>query len=87
MNPVIHMTEPGHGAPTVPARTATVDIIAIKERKMSLLEYELSRARIHDIEREMSLGLDQAVRVRAVRRARRDARVRALRLSRILLAR
>jgi hypothetical protein len=53
---------------------------------MSLLEYELSRARIQDRERQLSLDLETAARVRAVRRHRRDTH-RVQRLRRILLAR
>jgi hypothetical protein len=60
---------------------------AIKERKVSLLSVELSRERIRDLDREISQNVHAAARVRAVRRARRDARVRALRVRRLLLAR
>ena len=65
----------------------TAMTIAIKERKVSLLEVELSRERIRDMEREFRLDSHTAAKVRAARRARRDARVRALRLRSILLGR
>jgi hypothetical protein len=57
-----------------------------KERKVSLLSVELSRERIRDRERQLN-EIDAIARVRAIRRARRDARVRALRVRRILLTR
>lgn len=61
--------------------------IAIKERKVSLLEVELSRERIRDRNREFRLDSHFAAKVCAARRARKDARVRALRLRSILLGR
>lgn len=90
MNPVTRVDDLGHG--TTAAIAAVIDIetattIAVKEREMSLLEVELSRERIRDLEREIRLDSLTAARVRAVRRARRDARVRALRLRSILLSR
>jgi hypothetical protein len=60
---------------------------AVKERKVSLLSVELSRERIRDLDREIGQNVRMAAKVRAIRRARRDARVRALRLRRLLLAR
>jgi hypothetical protein len=60
---------------------------AVKELKVSLLSVELSRERIRDLDREIGQNVRTAARVRAVRRARRDARARALRLRRLLLAR
>ncbi|HXA61938.1 MAG TPA: hypothetical protein VNW94_22550 [Streptosporangiaceae bacterium] len=54
---------------------------------MSLLSVELSRERIRDQERKIKMNVEAAVRVRAIKRARRDAQVRALRLRRLLLAR
>ena len=68
----------------VPHRGAT---LTAKERKVSLLSVELSRERIRDRERKIKMNVEAAVRVRAIKRARRDAQVRALRLRRLLLAR
>ncbi|MCW2938191.1 MAG: hypothetical protein JWN00_1176 [Actinomycetia bacterium] len=68
----------------VPHRGATP---TAKERKVSLLSVELSRERIRDQDRKIKMNVEAAVRVRAIKRARRDAQVRALRLRRLLLAR
>ena len=57
-----------------------------KERKVSLLSVELSRERIRDHDRLVE-HLGVVARARATRRARRDARVRALRVRRLLLSR
>jgi hypothetical protein len=57
-----------------------------KEQKMSLLSIELSQERIRDAERDAvrRRGIAQA---RAVRRARRDAELTAVRLRRLLTTR
>ena len=57
-----------------------------KEQKMSLLSIELSEERIRDSERDAvrRRGIAQA---RAVRRARRDAELTAVRLRRLLTTR
>jgi hypothetical protein len=57
-----------------------------KEQKMSLLSIELSQERIRDAERDAvrRRGVAQA---RAVRRARRDAELTAVRLRRLLTTR
>ncbi|MBC6462409.1 hypothetical protein [Actinomadura sp. HBU206391] len=57
-----------------------------KERKVSLLSVELSRERIREHERKIE-DLSAIARVRAMRRARRDAHARALRVRRILFIR
>ncbi|MGI8330860.1 hypothetical protein ACRYCC_12910 [Actinomadura scrupuli] len=72
--------------PTI-SRPEGLNPSAIKERKVSLLSVELSRERIRSLDREIVQNVHAAARVRAVRRARRDARVRALRVRRLLLAR
>ncbi|GAA2602424.1 hypothetical protein GCM10010411_40300 [Actinomadura fulvescens] len=53
---------------------------------MILLSQDLSRARIRDLDQEAA-QLQMAARVRALRRARRDAQARAARVRRILLVR
>jgi hypothetical protein len=75
--------------PTIPTISLpeVLNPSAAKERKVSLLSVELSRERIHDLDREIGQHVQTAARVRAVRRARRDARIRALRVRRLLLAR
>jgi hypothetical protein len=57
-----------------------------KEQKMSLLSIELSQERIRDAERDAvrRRGVAQA---RAMRRARRDAELTAVRLRRLLTTR
>jgi hypothetical protein len=57
-----------------------------KEQKMSLLSIELSQERIRDAERDAvrRRGVAQA---RALRRARRDAELTAVRLRRLLTTR
>ncbi|MCO6009431.1 hypothetical protein NE236_31120 [Actinoallomurus purpureus] len=57
-----------------------------KEQQMSLLSIELSQERIRDAEREATRRRDVA-QVRAMRRARRDAEVTAVRLRRLLTTR
>lgn len=69
------------------SRPEGLDPSAIKERKVSLLSVELSRERIRVLDREISQNAHAAARVRAARRARRDAQVRALRVRRLLLGR
>jgi hypothetical protein len=59
---------------------------AAKERKVSLLSVELSMERIRSLDHDIGKNIDAAARVRAVRRARRDARARASRVRRLLLA-
>ena len=54
-----------------------------KERKLSLLSVELSRERIRERDREIKEFVAIA-HARAVRRARRDAQARALRVRRLL---
>ncbi|GAA4607876.1 hypothetical protein GCM10023195_30330 [Actinoallomurus liliacearum] len=56
------------------------------EQKMSLLSIELSQERIRDAERVAASRRD-AAQVRAMRRARRDAEVTAVRLRRLLTTR
>jgi uncharacterized iron-regulated protein len=75
--------------PTIPtiSLTEVLNPSAAKERKVSLLSVELSRERIRNLDREIGQNVQTAARVRAVRRARRDARIRALRVRRLLLAR
>jgi hypothetical protein len=57
-----------------------------KEQKMSLLSIELSQERIREAERDAARrrGIAQA---RAMRRARRDAELTAVRLRRLFTAR
>jgi hypothetical protein len=57
-----------------------------KEQQMSLLSIELSQERIRDAERAITRHPD-AAQVRALRRARRDAEVTAVRLRRLLTTR
>jgi hypothetical protein len=75
--------------PTIPtiSLTEVLNPSAAKERKVSLLSVELSKERIRNLDREIGQNVQTAARVRAVRRARRDARIRALRVRRLLLAR
>jgi len=79
MNTDITTIDAGSGAPVAGP--------VVQEHKMSLISHELARVRILDQERELQADLRAAARVRAVRRSRRDARLRAARLRRILLAR
>jgi hypothetical protein len=57
-----------------------------KEQQMSLLSIELSQERIREAERDAARrrGIAQA---RAIRRARRDAELTAVRLRRLITAR
>jgi GTP1/Obg family GTP-binding protein len=67
--------------------TETTKTIAIKESKMSLLQVELTRERVRDLEREVLSGVQASARVHIARRARRDVRGRALLFRNILLGR
>jgi hypothetical protein len=69
------------------SRSEGLNPSAVKERKVSLLSVELSRERIRDLDREIVQHIHTATRVRAAKRARRAARVRVLRVRRLLLAR
>ena len=71
---VLDRIDPGGVAPTRGPR-----LRAARENEMTLLSQDLARERI-------PVPGDVAARVRALRRARRDARSRAARVSRVLLA-
>jgi hypothetical protein len=72
--------------PTI-SRPEGLNPSAIKERKVSLLSIELSRERIRDLDGEYHRNIHTVAGVRTIMRARRDARERALRVRRLLLAR
>lgn len=57
-----------------------------RERQMSLLSIELSQERIREAERDAARRRHIA-RARAIRRARRDAELTAVRLRRLITAR
>ncbi|MQY03519.1 hypothetical protein [Actinomadura macrotermitis] len=78
------MPELGRSAPGAAIPAQGMRPRAIEENEMILLSQELSRVRIQDAEREAQLRQTMA-RVRALRRARRDAHTRAARVRRALL--
>ncbi|GAA2094732.1 hypothetical protein [Actinomadura alba] len=77
--PPVQIIEPG-------ADQALRRVNFSKERKVSLLSVELSRERIREHDRQIE-RLSAIAQVRAMRRARRDAQARALRVRRILFTR
>jgi hypothetical protein len=74
----------GSAAPAMGLRSHRTELN--EEHRNMLISQELARERIRDLDREIEL-MQTAARVRALRRARRDAEVRTARLRRLLLAR
>ncbi|MEU5988425.1 hypothetical protein ABZ806_05585 [Spirillospora sp. NPDC047418] len=85
MTTMIDRTDPGGVLPTRGPR-----LRAARENEMTLLSQNLSRTRIpetaHVPDEIVHMPDEVAARVRAMRRARREARTRASRVRRVLLA-
>ncbi|MFC6878485.1 MULTISPECIES: hypothetical protein [Actinomadura] len=79
------MTGPGHADPWSATPTPGSPPRAAEGEKKTLLAEEPSRDLARDLNEEAERRL-MAARVRAVRRARRDARTRSARVRRALLA-